>query len=429
MSFVSSPSQSAVRSPAAVSPARVFWAAWAGWMLDGFDSAIYGFVLVGALTELLPGSGRPATQANIAFFGGMLFSIFMLGWACSMFWGWMADRIGRVRAMCWTIFLYSVFTAACGLTAGIASFAVFRFLSGFAIGGEWAAGTPLLHESVPETMRVRLAGWLHTATPTGITLAALVTFALLRVVGWRGMFLIGAAPALLALYLRLNIPEPERSPHRAPSPGTQGLFSGAQARVTWVAALMMACAIFGLWSSTFWVPTVVVTKLVKAGQPLRHAQTMAALTGVITNVGTFLGCLFMPWLTTLMKGRKITAAVFFTGALVTNVLAYHLVIGRLDNLVAFCVLLPVLGFFTNGIFALYTIWLPEMFPSALRGFGGGFAFSLGRVLGAAGPTIVGALAASTGSYPTAISLVSLIYLVALPCVAFAPETSRKPLPA
>lgn len=414
---------------ARTSPTRVFWAAWAGWMLDGFDSAIYGFVLVGALTELLPASGREASSGGIAFFGGLLFSIFMLGWACSMFWGWAADRIGRVRAMCWTILFYSAFTAACGLTAGIVSFAVFRFLSGFAIGGEWAAGTPLLHESVPESMRVRLAGWLHTATPTGITLAALVTFALLPFIGWRGMFLLGAAPALLALYLRLNIAEPPRAPMPAKTGRATALFTGAQARTTWAAALMMACAIFGLWSSTFWVPTVVVTKLMHAGHPLRYAQSMAALTGVVTNVGTFLGCLTMPWLTRWMGGRKITAAVFFLGALVTNVIAYYLVIGRLDDLTLFCVLLPVLGFFTNGIFALYTIWLPEMFPSAMRGSGAGFAFSLGRVLGAAGPTIVGALAALTGSYPTAISLVSLIYLVALPCVLLAPETARRPLPA
>jgi cyanate permease len=91
------------------------------------------------------------------------------------------------------------------------------------------------------------------------------------------------------------------------------------------------------------------------------------------------------------------------------------------------VLLPILGFFTNGVFGLFTIWLPEMFPSALRGAGAGFAFSLGRVLGAAGPTLIGALAAATGSYPLAISLLSLIYIVGLPFIAMAPETANRPL--
>ena len=102
-------------------------------------------------------------------------------------------------------------------------------------------------------------------------------------------------------------------------------------------------------------------------------------------------------------------------------------IERMDNLTLFLILLPVLGFFTNGVFGLFTIWLPEMFPSALRGAGSGFAFSLGRVLGAAGPTLIGALAASTGSYPLAISLLSLIYVVGLPLIAMAPETANRPL--
>ena len=103
----------------AVSPRKIFWATWFGWMLDGFDSSMYAYVLVGALTELLPASGIEASKANIGLYGGILFSIFMLGWACSMVWGWAADRYGRVRIMCWTVLVYSVFTAACGLSTGI----------------------------------------------------------------------------------------------------------------------------------------------------------------------------------------------------------------------------------------------------------------------------------------------------------------------
>jgi MFS family permease len=157
----------------AITPRRVFWATWAGWMLDGFDSTIYIYVLVPALTELLSAEGIAPGRAAIGLYGGFLFTVFMLGWACSMFWGWLADRIGRVSVMCMTVLVYSIATASCGLAGGLLSFAVFRFVSGFGIGGEWAAGTPLLQESVPETMRVRLAGWLHTATPTGILLASI----------------------------------------------------------------------------------------------------------------------------------------------------------------------------------------------------------------------------------------------------------------
>jgi len=101
-------------------------------MLDGFDSAIYIFVLVPALTELLRADGIEPDRATVALYGGYLFTIFMLGWACSMFWGWLADRIGRVSVMCLTILVYSFATALCGLAGGVVTFAVFRFCLGSA---------------------------------------------------------------------------------------------------------------------------------------------------------------------------------------------------------------------------------------------------------------------------------------------------------
>ncbi|MHC2337629.1 MFS family permease [Bradyrhizobium sp. USDA 4454] len=210
-------------------------------------------------------------------------------------------------------------------------------------------------------------------------------------------------------------------------PRVSALFAGDQARTTWAAALMMACIIFGLWSSNFWAPTVISTKLVAAGATPAHAQEMGAVAGLITNVGTLIGCLLVPWLTNWFGSRRRTAVLFFIGGLVSVAVCYEIAIEWLDSLTLFMVLLPVLGFFTNGVFGLFTIWLPEMFPSALRGSGSGFAFSMGRVLGAAGPSLIGALAARTGSFPLAISMLSLIYVIGLPLIALAPETAGKPL--
>src|ERR1700721_722678 len=148
--------------------------------------------------------------------------------------------------MCWTVLVYSVFTALCGLSTGIVMFALFRFAAGFGIGGEWAAGTPLLQESVPENTRVRLAGWLHTAPPTGLFLAAFVTLVGGSTLGWRGMFFLGILPALLIAYLRTNIPEPPRaSSSEISKPAFSALFSENQARTTWSAALMMAALLLG----------------------------------------------------------------------------------------------------------------------------------------------------------------------------------------
>lgn len=417
--------------PATVSPARVFWATWLGWMLDGFDSGIYIFVLVPALSTLLQAEGLPADKGHVAFYGGLLFSLFMVGWACSMFWGWMADRIGRVRVMCWTMLLYSAGTALCGIAPSLAWFALFRFIAGFGVGGEWAAGTPLLHESLPERSRVRITGYLHTATPAGGLLAAAASF-LVPVLGWRGVFMLGALPALMVLWLRLRVPEPARSAvnrtaaHAAA--GGHGLFHIDNARVTWSAAGAMACIILGLWSTTFWAPTYVTTQLVAMGYHMADAQRWASVSGLLMNVGTLAACLAMSLIVQHTR-RRSAALFFFLGALVTNLIAWPIIALKFSWVWVFLATLPVLGFFTNGVFALYTVWLPEMFPSVHRAFGAGFAFSLGRLLAAMGPSIVGAAVLLTGSYPAAITGISFIYLIGVPLVLLGPETARRPLPA
>lgn len=424
------PLRSAAKVRVEASSQKIFLITWLGWMLDSFDLGIYIFILVPALTELLMLNGIAPVRANIALYGGYLFTVFMLGWACSMFWGWLADRIGRVKVMCLTILIYSVFTGLCGLASGLVSFAIFRFLSGFGVGGEWAAGTPLLQETVDEKDRVRLAGWLHTATPVGFLLGSLASF-LIPFIGWRGMFMLGVLPALLTVLIRMSVHEPPRwreTAGVAAQATVRDLFAGAWARNTWSAALMMSCIILGVWSSTFWAPTVIVTRLTEAGWAAPSAQQMASWAGVLTNLGTLAGCLAMPFITDWIGTRRATAVVFFLGSLVLNLLAYVGAILWFDSTALFIGLLPLLGLFTNGVFALYTIWLPEMFPTAQRSLGAGFAFSFGRLLGAVGPTIVGALVVLTGSYPIALTVVSGIYLIGLPFIAMAPETAGKPLP-
>lgn len=420
----------AAGATAAASPARVFWAAWLGWMLDGFDSAIYVFVLVPALSDLLRGQGTVPDKGHIALYGGYFFTVFMLGWTCSMFWGWLADRVGRVRVMCWTILLYSFGTALCGLAPNLLLFGLFRFLAGFGVGGEWAAGTPLLHESLPERIRVRVTGLLHTATPIGGLLAAGASF-MIPVLGWRGMFFIGVFPALLTLWLRLRVPEPARTRaavRRSPA-RSAGMFTGGNRRNTWSAALMMACIIFGLWSTTLWVPTLIVSRMTEAGAAASTAQRWASGSGLLMNAGTLIACASMPWIAVWTGSRRRAATIFFMGAFVTNVFAYAVLVLVLNRIGLFIAMLPVLGFFTNGVFALYTIWLAELFPTAHRAFGAGFAFSLGRLLAAVGPSIVGTAVMLTGSYPAAIAAVSIIYVIGLPFIRIASETAGKPLPA
>lgn len=145
------------------------------------------------------------------------------------------------------------------------------------------------------------------------------------------------------------------------------------------------------------------------------------------SVGTLVGCVAMPWIVRRIPRRKSVATLFFLGCLVSNLLAYGVIVLVLKSFWLFMSVLPILGFFTSGVFALFTIWLPEMFPTTHRALGSGFSFSFGRILGAVGPGIIGVLAAAFGSYPLAISVVSLIYLVGACFVWLAPETAGRPL--
>ncbi len=206
------------------------------------------------------------------------------------------------------------------------------------------------------------------------------------------------------------------------------LFRRPQARATWTAALMLSCAIFGLWSSSYWAPTFIVSKIAEEGGPAARGQHLASISGLLANGGTMLACLLAPWITVRFASRRKTGIAFFLGAFVMAAVTYGYAARIANQVGLFIALLPLLAFFTNGVFALYSIWLPELFPGTHRAFGSGFAFSLGRVLGAAGPTTVGALVGLTGSYPAAIFATSAIYLVGLPFILMAPETANRPLP-
>src|ERR1700683_4443340 len=135
---------SSATTPLTKNQVRGFWASWAGWALDGMDSFIYALVLVPAMRDLLPRSGIPATPANIGFYGGLLFALFMVGWGIALIWGPVADRFGRARPLIFPILWFSVFTLLAAASTGVWSLAIFRFLAGVGIGGEWSIGASLV---------------------------------------------------------------------------------------------------------------------------------------------------------------------------------------------------------------------------------------------------------------------------------------------
>ena len=153
-----------------------FWAAWFGWMLDGMDSVIYALVLGPALTELLPRSGMQASPANIGFVGSIMFALFLMGWGMSFIWGPISDKFGRTKSLAATVFVYAVFTGAAALSTNMWELALFRFLAGVGVGGQWAMAGTYVAEAWPEDRRKMGAGYLQTGYYAGFFLAAALNY-------------------------------------------------------------------------------------------------------------------------------------------------------------------------------------------------------------------------------------------------------------
>ena len=189
---------------------RGFFASWGGWALDGMDSYIFALVMVPALKELLPRSGLRSDVGGVGYYGGLLFALFLVGWGCAFLWGPVADKYGRVRTLMLTILWYSVFTFLCCISTRVWQLAVFRFLAGIGIGGEWAMGGTFVAEEWPEDRRKMAAGWMHTGYYVGFFLAAIANYGVGSRYGWRAMFALGGAPALLVSLIRMGVKESQK---------------------------------------------------------------------------------------------------------------------------------------------------------------------------------------------------------------------------
>src|SRR5438094_2554682 len=176
-----------------------FWAAWAGWLLDGMDSVIYALVLAPALTELLPRSGLDASPRSVASAGSLLFALFLVGWGFSFVWGPVADRFGRTRALAATILVYSLFTGLAAFATNVWQLGLFRFLAGVGVGGEWSMAGTYVAEAWPEDRRKMGAGYLQTGYYVGFFVAAALNYTVGAHYGWRAMFLCGFAPVLVGI--------------------------------------------------------------------------------------------------------------------------------------------------------------------------------------------------------------------------------------
>ena len=411
-----------------------FWAAWFGWLLDGMDSVIYALVLAPALTELLPRSGIAATPANIGFTGSIMFALFLVGWGLSFIWGPIADRFGRTRSLAATVLVYAVFTGAAAFSHSIWTLALFRFLAGVGVGGEWAMAGTYVAEAWPEDRRKMGAGYLQTGYYFGFFVAAVLNLTVGAHYGWRALFLCGLAPVVVSLFTLLNVKEPARWERvhvgHAPAPVSplRRIFRPPYLGRTISMSVLLTVAVIGLWAGSVYVPTAVIQLARRGGATLPHAATLASLATGLLSIGTILGCVLAPVLAERL-GRRVTLALYFAGMLVAIPLAFGWAFYLQGDvaLTSFMVVLFFLGM-AGGNFAMFSLWLPELFGTEVRATAFAFCTSIGRFVGAGVNFALAAGVQHMGTLGTPVALTAIAFGIGLVVIPFAPETRGQRLP-
>ncbi|MCX5540603.1 MFS transporter [Paraburkholderia sp. CNPSo 3076] len=409
-----------------------FWGAWAGWTLDGMDSFIYALVLTPALTELLPRSGYEASAANIGLAGSILFALFLVGWGLSFIWGPLADRFGRTRVLAGTIFMFAIFTGLSATAQSVWALAIYRFLAGVGIGGEWALAGTYVAESWPEDRRKMGAGYLQTGYYAGFFIAAALNYTVGVHFGWRAMFLTGAVPVVVAILVLTRVEEPatwqkSEASHVHRGRPLREIFGDVYRLRTVVACALLTIAIIGLWAGAVYEPSAVIQLATKAGANKAEAIRTASIATGILSIGTILGCLALPPMAERI-GRKWTLAVYFTGMAVTIAASFGWAFYLENGLVPFIALLFVLGFF-GGNFALFSLWLPEQFETRVRATAFAFCTSFGRFVGAGVNFLLGAAVLRMHTLGVPVALTALAFVLGLLIIPFAPETKGQTLPS
>lgn len=389
----------------------VLFAAWLGWGFDIFDSLLMNYVAPTAVPTLLGiPLGTPEAQSATLWWTGILTSILLLGWcAGGVIFGKVTDRIGRTKTLLLTMMLYAIGTAACAAAPNIWVLVVCRIVSALGIGGEWAAGAAMVAEVVPEKRRVEAGALLYTASPAGLFLATFLTYQITGVYftdpgsSWRYVFLCGLIPAAAALVVRMYIKEPERWKNVAEAQRAKisELFSPKYRALTISGFCMAVTALITWWSCNAFISVVAKglaqaewTKLTAAGAAGLPSMEVMGQQWVKTATNTFnLGGLIATLLTipaAKILGRRNMFLVYFTGSAIALMAAFGLDLEPHTRLYMY---FPI-GLTTYGIFGAFTFYLPELFPTRLRGTGSGFTYNIGRLFAAAGPFLVGSIAAS-----------------------------------
>ncbi|MFO1512125.1 MAG: MFS transporter [Verrucomicrobiota bacterium] len=435
----------------------VFAMASLAWMFDCLDQQLFIIARNPAISSLLP----PGTASDLMKqWGGYATAIFVAGWATGgLIFGAIGDRIGRARTLALTVLLYSVCTGLSALSRGPVDFCVFRFITGMGVGGVFGLAVALVADALPDRSRPHALGVLQALSAVGNVTAGLIavgvgyleTTAIRPGSAWRYLFLIGALPAFLCVFIQLRLKEPEKWVAARESGRKTGvrfgsylsLFGEARWRKPALLGMVLCLAgVVGLWGVGFFSPELVgdvIGKALKAANvpaeqiPGRRLM-WTGINMIMQNIGAFLGMLVFTKLAH-DHGRKRVFAVGFVAAFVSTFVVFRF----LSQPWHIFVLTPVMGFFQLAIFAGFAIYLPELFPLRLRSTGTSFCYNVGRFIAASGPFTLGLLQARLAAgavtadakleaFRNACCWLSAIYFLGLIALPFLPETKGRPLP-
>jgi MFS family permease len=408
----------------------VIGAGWAGWGFDVYDALLFNFVAGNCIPTLLAlPAGSPAAHAATVFWTGAITAVLLLSWAAGgVLFGWLADRLGRKRALFLTIAIYALGTGLCALVTNIAQLILCRTLASLGIGGEWGIGATLIAESVPEERRVSAGVIMQTASPLGIVLAGYVNY---RIAGvwfasdpansWRYVFLAGLAPLLVAVLVRSLLRESPRwqAGRGVAPPSPRELFSPELRRATLSGVFVAVTAVLTWWACNAFTPLLGSTLAADAAAGAHLAGAAAGQLAALWqaqaanafNLGGFLGALAVVPLAQRFSRREL-----FTGYFLFAALAIAATFGPQYAPQLRLSLLLFVGAGVYGVFGALTFYLPELFPARLRATGAGFCYNIGRVFAAAGPLIVGAVTAAAGGSGRSLTLI-LCWVALVPLTA------------
>jgi len=389
-----------------------------GYMLDAMDVLLYVFAMRAIQAEF----GLSNREAGLVSSATLIASAF--GGIAA---GILCDRIGRRQTLILTILAYSLASGGTAFSTGLWSLIFWRALVGLGLGGEWSAGATLVSESWPAEHRGKAIALMQSGWAIGYMLAALLSAQILPTWGWRPLFLMGTIPALLTIFVRVGVTEPQiYLDQKAIGHGTLGdLFRDPiLARRTLIATALATTVLFGYWGLNTWLPNFLATPVAQGGAGLSLLKSSTWVIAI--QCGAFAGYLTFGWMSDRF-GRRPSFAGYVTMAGILSFLYGTAPQWAGANAPTVLLILgPFIGFFGTGFFSLFGSMLAELYPTRIRGTGQGFAYNFGRGLSAMAPFLVGAIADSQG-LGVALALNAGFFLLGAIIIFWLPETKNTEL--